>query len=133
MATENAHNDYTFEAAADLTTHQYKFVELDSAGKVVLCNAAADLPIGVLQNKPNTGEAATVRVSGISKVSADAALATIGTLIGTSADGQADAKIVGTDVTEYVVGRTLTTAANAGEIVSALIDCIAPGRAVTGN
>lgn len=129
MATENAHIDITFPAGADLTTSQYKFVEIDSAGVVTVCDAATDIPAGVLQNKPNLNEAAQVRVFGVTKVQADAALA-IGVTIGTSADGQADAKVQGTDKTEYIVGYTLTAANNAAELVSALIDCIAPARGV---
>lgn len=132
MATENFHFDRTFEASADLTTSQYKFVEMDTNGKVAACNAATDIPAGVLQNKPNTGQAAQVRVLGETKVQADAAL-TIGLTIGTSADGQADSKIVGTDVTEYIVGYVVGAAGAAGELATVIIDCIAPSRGVTGN
>lgn len=134
MATDNlgtsAHIE-SWNAAADLRTSQYKFVELGSTG-VTVCNAATDLPVGILQNAPNTGEVATVLVQGKSKVQADAALS-IGDRIGTSADGQADVKLVGTDVTEYIVGFVTAAASNAGELATVIVDCIAPGRAVTGN
>lgn len=121
-------------ASADLRTHQFKFVKLYStAGQVAAIAAATDLPIGVLQNKPNTGEACEIVCIGKTKLQADAALATIGTQIGTSADGQADAKVNGTDPTEYVLGQTLSAAANAGEIISAVINCVNPPRAVTAN
>lgn len=116
-------------AGADLRTHQFKFVK-ESSGTIILCAAATDVPTGVLQNKPNTGETAEVLVLGASKVSADAVLAA-GTLIGTSADGQADAKVPGTDVTEYVCGRVAPTdaAAAAGNIIQAFINCATPHRA----
>lgn len=121
--------DWSFPAGADLSAAQYKFVELNSGGDVTVCNAATDKPIGILQNKPTSGKMATVRVVGISKVQADAAL-TRGTLIGTSADGQADPKVVGTDVTEYAVGQVLEPVSNAGEIATVVVSCISPARAV---
>lgn len=130
MAVELPVLSKTFEAAADLSTKQYHFVELDSNGRVAACNAATDLPIGVLQNKPSVlGMAAEVMITGITKVVADAALS-IGNLIGTSADGQADAKTVGTDITEYVVGRMLSATGAAAEIGTATINCLNPHRAV---
>lgn len=125
---QNATLDLSFPAGADLSAAQYKFVEVGTGGTVTLCNAATDRPIGVLQNKPTSGKMATVRVIGVTKVQADAAL-TRGTLVGTSADGQADAKTPGTDTTEYTVGVVLEPSANAGEVITALINCAAPSRA----
>ena len=60
--------DLPLKAAADLRTHQYKFVKLDANGNVVLCSAAGERVLGILQNKPNTGETAAVRIIGISKI-----------------------------------------------------------------
>jgi len=48
----------TKEAVADLRSHKYKVVELDSNGKVGL--SALDKGYGILQNVPNSGEAAAV-------------------------------------------------------------------------
>lgn len=125
----------TFIAGADLSaaTNQYKFVKMNGTGQqVVLCAAATDRPIGVLQNTPPSGGAAEVVLIGRSKIQADAAL-NPGDLIGTSADGQADAKIIGTDVTNYAVGVVFEGAAAADEIISAFINCVTPPMAVTGN
>ena len=58
----------TFESAADLTDKQFHFVKLDSDGKVVLVDGETDKNIGVLQNKPDNGEAALVRFAGTTKV-----------------------------------------------------------------
>ena len=69
--------DVTFEAAEDLSSYQYHFVTLDSAGKAQLMNAASDVVIGVLQNAPKSGEEATVRVLGISKVVSATSLAVL--------------------------------------------------------
>lgn len=118
----------TLEAGADLSAKQYFFVKLDNNGKAVSCSAATDKPVGVLQNKPTSGQAAEIVVVGLTKVSSDAAL-TIGALIGTSADGQADAKTPGTDTTEFVVGTVLTTTGAADVIGSVLVNCANPHRA----
>jgi hypothetical protein len=121
-----------FKAAADLSAKQYYFVEITAAGTVNVCNAATDQPIGVLQNKPKSGETAEVMVIGVTKVSSDAALS-VGTLIGPSADGQADAKVIGTDVTEFVCGRVIEASTAAGGLATAVINCVAPFNAVTAN
>ena len=119
----------SFLAGADLSAHQYKFVKLSADNTVVICSAATDTAIGVLQNKPDTsGKEATVMVIGRSKVNADAAL-TFGTLIGTAADGQADAKTAGTDTTEYILGTIIRGAGSAGNFAEAVINCANPARA----
>lgn len=120
--------DITCTAGADLSAKQFYFVKLSADDTVVVCAAATDIPIGVLQNKPTSGQAALVRVIGKTKVSADAAL-TYGQLIGTSGDGQADPKTAGSDTTEYICGRVLNGVANANELASAMVDCASPSRA----
>ena len=55
----------SFKAAADLRTKQYYTVEYSAAETVNVCNAATDVGLGVLQNKPNTNEAAEVVMVGI--------------------------------------------------------------------
>jgi hypothetical protein len=64
--------DISLEAAADLQDNQYHFAVVDGDGKAALAGDG-DAAIGVLQNKPgeatdDAGEAASVRVYGISKV-----------------------------------------------------------------
>lgn len=115
-------------AGADLSTKQFHFVKNDGSGNAVLCAAATDLPIGVLQNKPVSGAQAEITVLGPSPVSADAALSE-GDLIGPSADSQADAKVPGTDITEYVCGSMRNAASGAGIIADAYINCVNPHRA----
>ena len=119
----------SFDAGADLSTKQYYFVKLNSSGQVVVCAAVTDVPIGVLQNKPSVvGEAATVCILGRTKVSADEALVA-GNEIGVSADGQAQVLVVGTETTVRVLGQVTGAAGAAGRLGSAVINCIAPGRA----
>ncbi len=104
----------TLTAAADLSDKQYYFVKLASATTVNVCSAITDLPIGILQNKPDaSGKQAVVRIFGISKASADGTL-TAGRWIGTSSDSQAAGITPGSDTTVYVMGQAIQ-AASAGE------------------
>ncbi len=117
------------KAGADLSAAQYKFVKMSADGPVILCAAATDIPAGVLQNDPISGAEAVVLAMGVSKVSADEAL-TAGWQIGTSADGQADRKIAGTDTTEYVSGQVMVGTGAAAGLATCTINCIAQNRAV---
>jgi len=80
MATEQAIWRETFEAAEDLSDYQYHFVSLTSAGKAQLLNSEDEVAIGILQNAPESGEAAEVMIIGKSKLVANAAL-TVGTFV----------------------------------------------------
>jgi hypothetical protein len=71
-------------AGADLSTKQYTFVKLDSSGQAVAAAAATDIPIGVLQNAPTSGQEAEVLIVGGTKIVAGAAIGE-GALVGTSA------------------------------------------------
>lgn len=117
------------QSAADYSagTSKYKFVEIATTGKVTVCDGATDVPFGVLQNSPATDELAEVCIFGVTKVQADADLA-VGDLIGTSADGQADAKTAGTDTTEYVVGVVVENTSAAGDYTTCHINCLNPHR-----
>jgi len=59
--------DITIVAGDDLSTIQYHFITLDADGKAVACGAN-EVSIGILQNTPESGEAARVRVLGTSKL-----------------------------------------------------------------
>lgn len=112
-------------SGSDLTAagNQYKFVKLSTSVDltVVLCAATTDKPIGILQNTPNTGEAAVVASGGISKVQGDADL-TVGGSVGTSADGQA-ATYTATDTTKYIVGQVLLGNSAAAGIATIAFEC----------
>lgn len=124
----NAAVKITLPAAADLSAKQYYFVKIDSNGKAALCAAATDKPIGVLQNTPKSGEEAVITVVGGTKVVASASIDE-GILIGTASTGKADAKVPGTDTTEYVVGTVILASGADGEIATALVNCASPARA----
>jgi len=103
----------TLTAAADLSSKQYHFVKLASATTVNVCSAITDLPIGILQNDPESGEVAEIAIFGISKAVADGTIAAA-RWIGTSADSQAAGITPGSDTTVYVMGQAIG-AASAGE------------------
>jgi hypothetical protein len=67
MATENRVLDVSFEAGEDLSNDQYRIMVL-SGGKVQRPDAATDIPLGILQNAPEAGQATVVRLIGISKI-----------------------------------------------------------------
>lgn len=74
MATQRLGENESFLAAADLRTAQYKLMEVTAADTVNLANNAADKVVGILQNKPNQGQEASVALvggPGISKVLSD--------------------------------------------------------------
>jgi len=115
-------------AGADLSTKQYTFVKINSSGEAVAAAAATDIPVGVLQNAPTSGQEAEVLVVGGTKIVAGAAIAD-GAQIGTSSAGKAVALVAGTDTTKYVAGTILTESAADGNIVTAVINCANPHRA----
>jgi hypothetical protein len=73
MATENKVLDVSVVAAEDLSDDQYKFVVLSSSG-VRRPDSETEVAYGILQNAPESGEAAAVRLIGITKFHANAAL-----------------------------------------------------------
>jgi len=69
MAVEaNTIPDLSMDAGEDLSDYQYHIVGLSLTNTVVLADGDEVIPIGILQNKPESGRAASVRVGGISKV-----------------------------------------------------------------
>lgn len=67
MSTENNVLRVSFPAAEDLSNDQYRIVVLDS-GEVRRPNSGTEVGLGVLQNAPESGEAASVMLIGISKI-----------------------------------------------------------------
>ena len=118
----------TLVAGGDLSSSQYKFVKMSADNTCVICAAATDVPIGVLQNSPESGEEASVTVIGGTKLVSSAAIAA-GVKIGTNNVGKADAKVAGTDTTEYTVGQVLLAAGGDAEILTAVVNCASPNRA----
>ena len=130
MAYEISNNSLkvTLIAGADLSGKQYFFVKMSADNTCVLCSGATDVPIGGLPNSPISGGGASITVIGGTKVVASASIAA-GVKIGTDSSGKADAKVAGTDTTEYTVGQVLLAAGGDAEILTAVVNCASPNRA----
>jgi len=89
MTTENRILDVSEVAAEDLSSDQYKFVVLTSSG-VRRPDSADEIACGILQNAPASGEAAQLRVDGISKLAVNAAVS-IGDILSPEYVAAADA------------------------------------------
>lgn len=111
---------HSARASADLRTRQYHLVRYTAAGEVnISSHAAATMlngPIGVLQNKPNSGQAASVAYLGQSKVTAGGAVS-VNVLITTNGSGRATAAASG----DIVIGRAQEAASQDGDEIRALI------------
>lgn len=116
-----------YTASADLSAKQYYAVKVSGALTVTVCAATTDIPIGILQNAPTSGQAAEICVIGHTKISCDAAV-TRGAPIGTSADGQLATYAAGTDTTKYSIGQALVSTTAAGDIGEAFVNCASPTR-----
>lgn len=106
----------TMTASADLSGQQFRFVKISGANTVTVTAASTDPSIGVLQNKPTSGQEASVLILGVTKCTAGAAVAA-------GAEIMADANGRGITATSAaganrVLGVAIDAAANAGEIFS---------------
>lgn len=99
-------------AGADLSALQWYIVKLNSSGLAVAMAAITDIPFGILQNAPASGETASIIPigSGLSKVALGATLAPAD-LISSSAAGLAAAAVA----TAYTVGQLISGGAS-GEL-----------------
>ena len=117
----------TLVAGADLSSKQYNFVKLNSSGEAIAIAAITDVPVGVLQNAPTSGQEAEVLVSGGTKLVAGEAI-TLPAFLSVTSAGKAD-KIAVSDTTQYVVGQALTAAGADAEVITAVVNCSNPTRA----
>ena len=113
-------------AGADLSALQYTFVKLSTTDTVVTCSAATDIPIGVLQNAPTSGQEAEVLIVGGTKLVAGATVA-IGDLLGVTSAAKASV-VTTTDTTKYVLGSAISGGAS-NDVITAVINCANPTRA----
>lgn len=127
MAYKNFQETLTFKAGSSFANDQFKIVELTANAHEVELSAVGDLPVGIVQNHPNSGEAATVCLAGITKAIAGGAVAA-GKKVSAAASGFATQTISGGIEIAYF-GKALTTAASGG-IFSLLI---APSITVSGD
>ena len=124
MAIEHAGTRFSFVAATDMSTYQYKVVKLSTttAFTVEVFSGAGDEPLGILQNAPSASQNADVlliNAGGFSKVSADAAIS-VGSKVMTSADGQAASALYGVLATgtSFFLGFSLEAAGAADDVIT---------------
>lgn len=109
-------------SSADLSSEQFFVLKLVSEGEVDVA-ASSDLPIGVLQNKPEGDETAEVMATGITKMVAGSTIA-VGKQIGVNANGEAEE--FSETASEFMVGVSYTSAGSSGEIISAGVNFLNP-------
>lgn len=118
MALKGVTEDITYTAAADLRTHKNKIVRIAADGEINLSGAASATMIGVLQNDPNTGEAAAVAIRGEPKVIVGGAVGSAGLYLKSDANGLAVVAASG----DNAIGISQETAAGSGTLIRMLID-----------
>jgi hypothetical protein len=120
MATDGLKETHTFKAGADLSAaaNQFKIVKIDTAAadQVILAAASTTVNIGILENKPKSGEAAEVTVQGRAKAQAGAAIASGGLELAADATGRLQAAVS----TGFVTAISLQAAGAAGDIIEVL-------------
>lgn len=67
MAGTNAMTCVSIEASADLSALQFTAVKMGTGRKIASATAATDTIIGVLMNKPVSGQPGEVAIAGIAK------------------------------------------------------------------
>jgi len=102
----------SFEAAADLSSYQYRFVKPSSGALKCTIATTGSKNLGVLQNKPDAaGKAADVIICGLSKVYINDASLALGSLLRSDTIGAAAiAKVVGQCISGMLVDDAGTEA-----------------------
>lgn len=115
MAYEEGLQKVTVPAGSDLSTHQYKFVTVNSSGQLALTGDGAEAD-GVLQDKPDAaGNAGTVAWGGVTKVKLGGTV-TAGDDIASGANGVGVIAATG----DVVNGRAMASGVN-NDIIPVLL------------
>jgi len=109
-------------ASADLSAKQYTAVKASGVNTVTSVAAATDAVLGVLQNKPTSGQEAEITHTGVTKMLAGAAV-TAGAEVMCDTSGRA---ITAVTTGNRILGIALETAANANEVIAVLLYSGAP-------
>ncbi len=127
MATENRILDLAYPAAEDLSDDQYRWVVLTTSGTVRRPDSETEVCLGILQNAPGAGEAASVRVIGQSKMVANAALA-IGAFVKPEfvSDSDAGKGKSATGALKFARGRVMEAAGAEDDLASVLLISASP-------
>lgn len=108
-------------------SYQFMAVQLSTTEdfKVGPSTAAGAPSFGILQNKPNSGEAADVAVFGVSKCVGGSTVIAPGQLLMTDSSGCL-IPFTTTTVPQFCVGRSLESVTTIGEVFSAFIFGLGP-------
>jgi hypothetical protein len=114
-------------AGADLSTCQYLSVYLSTNNEVNVATSSAQVPIGILQNKPLSGQAAAVCAMGITKVLAGATLAFTNFIKHTTTGAAItfNPALASTVGTTFGIGQVID-GCSTGEYATVFINCAAP-------
>ena len=132
MTTENKILDLTFPAQESLVNDQYKFVVLTSTG-VRRPDSETEPLAGILQNCPGLGEAAVVRILGVSKLQMNAAIA-VNSFVKAEYVSDTDAGKGKTSAAALAYSRAIVLDATGAEddLASVLLVGAVPGITQTG-
>lgn len=114
---ENLHVTGSLAAAADLSGSQFCFAKVTAADTVNITTAATDFAVGVIQNKPTSGQAVQLGHLGITKVKAGAGI-TAGDRLTSDSSGRAIATTTSGNRYYAIATQTVTTA---NQLVSAVL------------
>jgi hypothetical protein len=106
----------TQRAATDLSADRYRFVVLNTTGKIARLNTAGGKALGVLQSPAKADEAAEVTVSGVTKMVAGAAIANTGPVT-----SDAQGRVITAASGNAINGIALETASAAGDVIAVLL------------
>ncbi len=123
MATIRNSSIVSKPAGEDLSAAQYMAVTLESDDTIDLADAVTDIVYGILQNAPEAGEIAEVKVCGESKVVANGALAN-GAIVGPATTGKVQTGVA----TQYPCG--IVTSPAGADLDLCVIEIIHSGVAI---
>jgi len=118
MATSRPIWDESFIAGEDLSSSQFCAVKLSAANTVVLCGVG-EQAVGILQNAPTSGQAATVRVLGSSLMKANGPFAFGDVLAVVAATGKVDTASAASH--NFAVGQAWAASGAANDLVECLV------------
>ena len=115
MAKQFDGQDPSFTAYDDMTSSQFRFVVVTSDNTVDVCSATTDIILGVLQDKPYTGQGAIIRTHGHTKIVLGTTI-TAGQLLGTDNAGRATPLTVGNGGSSAYIAGICTVGGAVNEI-----------------
>ena len=117
MSSESTLTSLSIPAAGDLSSSQYRVVDINASGSAALVSTAGGKNVGILQNKPTAaGRAAAVAISGVSRI-------VLGGTVAAGAEVISDvngAGIAQSSAGQFVIGTALR-GGSAGQIGEVLI------------